>query len=417
MSSSLLGSRARAAAFVFACALAVRLGHLARTGTPTELKADAGEYHAYALSLAEHGRFEGPNGSRGSRMPGYPAFLAAIYSLGGDVRAAVFAQSVLGAGGAALVCLTAWTLLPPAWALGAGLAAAAYLGLVDPCALLLSECLYSFLLTLALFFLYKDGSPPRRAALFGAALGATYLVRPELLPYALLCAAALPTCLKGFGRRESALAAGVFALFVAGWTARNYAVLGAPLPATSSSGSVRYMTLYLAKLARNEDPGPKFEPTPGLPELEREREFGRAADAMDEAVSLSRRLKGYAFNILSMYYPFLPAYDVTFMLLAPFWLYGLFAAFGHRELWPLAGPIPFSVAVFTFLGGPASRYRQGIAPCLVLLGVWGLWRLRERIPAAWPRLVGAWAAFNSVVWLFAPQIRAGALAVKALIWR
>lgn len=417
MNAALGGSRARAAALVFACALAVRLGHLARTGPPAELKADAGEYHAYAVSLADHGRFEGPGGSRGSRMPGYPVFLAAVYSAGGGVRAAVVAQSVLGAAGAGLVCLTAWTLLPPAWALGAGLSAAAYLGLVDPCVLLLSECLYSFLLSLALFFLYKDGSPPPRAALFGAAMGATYLVRPELLPYVLACAAALPRCLKGFGRRESALAAGVFALFVGGWTLRNQAVLGAPLPATSSSGSVRYMTLYLATLARGEDPGPKFEPPAGLPELEREKAFARAANALDGAVPFSRRLKGYAFNILSMYYPFLPAYDVTFMLLAPFWVYGLFAALGRPELWPLAGPIPFSVAVFTFLGGPASRYRQGIAPCLVLVGVWGLWRLRERLPAAWPRLVGSWAALNGVVWLFAPQIRAGALAVKALVWR
>lgn len=417
MTSSLFGSRARAAAIVFACALAVRLGHLARTGVPTELKADAGEYHAYALNLAEHGRFEGPGGLRGSRMPGYPAFLAVVYSLGGGVRAAVVAQSVLGAAGAALVCLTAWTLLPPAWALGAGLAAATYLGLIDPCVLLLSECLYSFLLSLALFFLYKDGSPAPRAALFGAALGATYLVRPELLPYALACAAALPYCLKGFGRRESALAAGVFALFVAGWTARNYAVLGAPLPATSSSGSVRYMTLYLAKLSKGEEPGPVFVPEPGLPELERERSFARAAEALDGGGTFARRLKNYAYNIVAMYYPFLPAYDVTFMLLAPFWVYGLFAALGRPELWPLAGPIPFSVAVFTFLGGPASRYRQGIAPCLVLLGVWGLFRLRERFPALWPRAVSSWAVLNLAVWLFAPQVRAGALAVKDLLWR
>lgn len=408
--------RARAAAAVFAVALAVRLGHLAQTGAPSDLRGDAADYHAYAVSLAEHGRFAGPDGSRGGRMPGYPAFLAGVYSLGGGPRAAALVQCLLGAAGAALVALTAWTLLPPAWALGAGFSAAAYFGLVDPCVLLLSECLYSFLLAAALFFLYKDGPPPRRAASFGAALGLTYLVRPELLPYALLASAAFPRCLKGFGRRESALAAAAFSLFVAGWTARNYAVLGAPLPATSTSGSVRYFTLYLSKLSRGEDPGPKHEPAAGLPELARERSFARAADALEGEVSLAGRLKTAAYNILSMYYPFLPGYDVTYMLLAPFWLYGLFAALSRPELWPLAAPIPFSVAVFTFLGGPASRYRQGIAPCLVLLGVWGLWRLRERLPAAWPRLVGAWTALNAVVWLFAPQIRAGALAVKALLW-
>lgn len=409
--------RARAAAAVFAVALIFRLGHLARTGAPAELRADAGDYHAYALSLAERGRFEGPDGSRGGRMPGYPAFLAGVYSLGGGPRAAVLVQCLLGSAGAALVALAAWALLPPAWALGAGFSAAAYFGLIDPCVLLLSECLYSFLLAAALYFLYKDGPPPRRAASFGAGLGLTYLVRPELLPYALLASAALPLCFKGFGRRESALAAAAFSLFVVGWTARNYAVLGAPLPATSTSGSVRYMTMYLSKMSRGEDPGPKHEPAPGLPELERERSYARAADALEGAVPLSGRLKVYAYNVLSIYYPFLPGYDVTYMLLAPFWLYGLFAALSRPELWPLAAPIPFSIAVFSFLGGPASRYRQGIAPCLVLLAVWGLHRLRERAPRPWLPAVAAWTGLNLAVWLFAPQVRAGALAVKALLWR
>lgn len=417
MTGALTASRARAAAAVFLCALALRLGHLGLVGAPAELRADAGEYHAYAVSLAEHGRFEGPAGSRGSRMPGYPAFLAAVYAAGGGPRAAVFLQCVLGAVTAALVLAAAWTLLPPPWALAAGLAAALYRGLIDPCVLLLSESLYSFLLAAALSFLYKDGPPSRRAAGFGAALGAAYLVRPELLPYMAACAAALPWCLKGFGRRESVLAGAAFALFLGGWTARNYAVLGAPLPATSTSGSVRYMTLYLSKLSRGEDPGPKFEPAPGLPELERERAFAQAAKGLEGGTTLARRAKVVAYNVLSIYYPFLPAYDVTYMLLAPFWLWGLAAALRRPQLWPLAGPIPFSTAVFAFLGGPASRYREGIAPCLVLLGVWGLADLRARLPAAWPRLVGAWAALNAGVWLFAPQIRAGALAVKALLWR
>lgn len=412
-----IGPRTRAAAAVFAVALALRLGHLARTGAPAELRADAGDYHAYAVSLAESGRFEGSDGSRGGRMPGYPAFLAGVYSLGGGVRAAVLVQCLLGAAGAALVALTAWSLLPPAWALGAGFSAACYFGLIDPCVLLLSECLYSFFLAAALFFLYEDGPPLRRAALFGAALGLTYLVRPELLPYALLASASLPWCFPGFGRRESVLAAAAFSFFVAGWTARNYAVLGTPLPATSTGGSVRYMTMYLSKLSRGEDPGPKHEPPPGLPELERERSFARAADALEGAVPLSARLKVYAYNILSIYYPFLPGYDVTYMLLAPFWLYGLFAALSRPALWPLAAPIPFSIAVFSFLGGPASRYRQGIAPCLVLLGVWGLHRLRERAPRPWLPAVAAWAGLNVAVWLFAPQVRAGALAVKAFLWR
>lgn len=406
----------RRAAAVFAVALAVRLGHLALVGTEPGLAADAGEYHAYAASLAEHGRFEGPDGSRGSRMPGYPAFLAAVYAAGGGTRAAVLAQCLLGAAGAVLLAAAAGALLPPPWALAAGLAAAFYRGLVAPTALLLSECLYSFLLCAGLAFLYKDGPPPRRAALFGAALGTAYLVRPELLPYMLAAAAALPWCLKGFGRRESALAGAAFALFIGGWTARNYAVLGAPLPATSTSGSVRYMTLYLAKLSRGEDPGPKHEPPPGLGELDRERDYARAAAALQGDVSWRGRLRGIAYNVAAIYYPFLPAYDVTYMLLAPFWLFGLFAALRRPELWPAAGPIPFATAVFAFLGGPASRYREGIAPCLVLLGVWGLHRLSEKAPRRWLPAAAAWAALNAAVWLFAPQVRAGALAVKALLW-
>lgn len=404
---------APAALFVFA--LAVRLGHLAATGAPDVSKGDALEYHTYATNLSALARYEGPDGSRAGRMPGYPLFLASVYRVAGpSPLAAALVQCLLGASACLALLGAARRLLPLPWALACAAAGAAYYGLAAPSAQILTECLYASLLAWALSRLYAEGPPWRRAAESGALLAGAALTRPELAPLALVGLAAAPKILPELRPRDALVGVLAFSLPLALWVARNMLVLGAFVPATTNGGNVRYMTLYVSALARGADPGPVFVPPPGLGELDRSRAYAAAADAFGPRTGLLRIIREKAFNVVSIFYPFLPGYDVTYMLLAPFGLFGLLAAARSRLWWPVAAPLVFSVVVFSVFGGPASRYRQAFAPCLVLLSFLGLHQARVAVPAAWPRIVWSWGAANVAVWLFAPQARRAALLVKGL---
>ena len=112
------------------------------------------------------------------------------------------AGAALGAAACLLVALIAASVLAPPWPLLCGLAAAAYYGLFAPPAFLLAECLFSSLLALSFLALHR-----KRAFLFGMALAAVFLVRPEVLLFAGLAILVLPFLPGGGGRKGAAAAA------------------------------------------------------------------------------------------------------------------------------------------------------------------------------------------------------------------
>src|ERR1019366_4912191 len=98
------------------------------------------EYQSSALNLSEAGRYENYDGLKASRMPGYPLFLDAVYTVcGRSVLAVQVAQSLAGAATCVLVLLLAWEWFDPRWALAGGLAAAFYFDLISPCARVTTE--------------------------------------------------------------------------------------------------------------------------------------------------------------------------------------------------------------------------------------------------------------------------------------
>jgi hypothetical protein len=416
---SLSGRDLRAALAVFLAALAVRAGFVALQGPPAPIAGDAAEYRAYADSLASSGRFEGPHGTRGTRMPGYPLFLAALEKTAGpSTRAVQRTQCVLGALTCLLIFLWARTLLEPPWALACGLAAAGYYDLVAPASWTLTECLYSFLLAASFCALSRAELPARRRALLGGlGLGLTALVRPEVMPFSVLILAAAPFLLRDFPRRAAALALAAFVAVGSLWVARNALVFGRFVPVSTVGGYNLYLGLRLPLDAQGLNLGPRHEAPEGLGELDRDADFRRAYSDLRRATPPLRRAKAYLFNLLTVYYPFLPAYDWTYALLVPFWLFGLWRARLRPELWPAAGLVGGLSVVFAFLAGPVSRYRFGFSPCLILLAGAGAAELARRAGArrfAWA--AGGWAAANVCVWLFAGDLRVWVLRLKSALW-
>ena len=413
--------RLLAALAVAAAAFVLRAGYLLHAAPPAPLAGDAAEYRAYADSLVTRGVFEGFRGDRATRMPGYPVFLAALdLAAGPSTRVVQWAQCLLGALTCACIYLWALALLRPRWALACGLAAAGYYDLIAPSSWVLTETLYSFLLAASLCILYLDQLPPRRRALLGGlGLGLTYLVRPEVLPFATLILAAGPFVLRGFTRRGAVLALAAFAAAVSLWVGRNALVFRRFIPVSTIGKYSLYLGLRLPLDHQSLDLGPRHVAPTAMSELERETDYQRAYEVLRPRVPWPNRLKAYAFSLLTVYYPFLPIYDWTYALLVPFWLFGLWLARDRRELWPPAAIVCGLSAVFAVLAGPVSRYRFGFSPCLLVLAGAGAQEFYDRTPGSRRFLWGtaAWTAANLAAWAASAGLRETALLLKDFIWR
>lgn len=231
------------------------------------LQSDARDYHNLATTLLHHHRFADGATHKPSalRTPGYPVFVAAIYSLFGPrpwvVLVAQIALDVLS-------CLLLFAILVPRFGRAPAVAAAA-LYAMDPfltlysSTTLFSDTLFVFLLLVSLWFLggaFNQPDPRKRigfAALSGLMLGLHVLTRPISQFLGIVFVVTLIAA----NRRKPRLAfehAGVFALaFLAvllPWMLRNQQVLGRF--ALSSSDSYNLLVLNAVPLEmrhRNQD--------------------------------------------------------------------------------------------------------------------------------------------------------------------
>lgn len=408
----------RAAAGVFAAALAARLAFWRLQGT-LPLAGDALEYDAFARNLVEAGRYLGPSGEAASRMPGYPLFLAGLRVLfGAAPEAVIAAQCLLGALTCVILLDLARRFVPEKWAIACGAVAALYYDLIVPAAAPLSECLYSFFLVLSVWCLYHPSwKPLRRAAFFAALSACLYLVRPEPLPYIVCSILLMPYIWSKFSRKEVLSALAVFTLIVGVWVGRNFAHFAVFMPASSVGQNVKYLSLLLPAERQGLVPDGRYEAPSSMSELEREADMARAYRELAGRLTWPQIIKSYLFNLASILYPFLPAYDWTYVVVLPFFFAGLREAARLKTPLPAAFAVLFSISIFVFFGGPASRYRQGVSPFIVLLAVLGMKAAHDAWGAArFGFRSRAWVAANLLLWLLQGQARDLALWLRAVSW-
>ena len=224
---------------VLALALALRAGFgLTREGLTAST--DEANWDAQAKVYLHHGLLHPDSGTY--RPPLYPLMLAAIYEVCGPSAAAVrLWQALLGT----LTCAMLYGIGRRLGGERCGLIAAG-LGALYPlmvffCSALMAETLLVFLITAVVLLALRMESLPTRgnAALMGFAFGLALLCKPVVLPW-------LPLLLWGWWRRcppggvrratRVALVLGVTALTLAPWTARNAAVTGYFVPFSSNLG-------------------------------------------------------------------------------------------------------------------------------------------------------------------------------------
>ncbi len=220
----------RAAVLVFCAGLALRLPFFWNMAERPEslMRPDSATYLIPARSLLDQHSFSSQAGPEISRTPLYPIFLAAHLQLWDNPMGPAASQIVLDAGTAGLVSLAAIALT--------GSTAAGALGLLyalDPVAavhapLILSEPLFTFLLTLCVLILLRMGETVRPApvALAGLCLGAATMVRPLSYYLWIPWALALAWSWRERFRKWALVFAVAATLLPAAWCGRNWAVTG-----------------------------------------------------------------------------------------------------------------------------------------------------------------------------------------------
>jgi 4-amino-4-deoxy-L-arabinose transferase-like glycosyltransferase len=281
----------RIALALVALALVVRLAFIAATGgyVPQHDDRDydrlacglvAGEgYTRVGPPTPREGCGHEPTGrATAFRPPGFPMFLAAIYTATEPIgverwTAARVAQALVGAAVVALLGLVAWQLFGRRTALIAMALAAVFPPLIVVGGSLLTETLFcAFMLgALAAVLAYRrsPGGDWRWLILAGVASGLAVLTRSNapalLLPLAIGVAASGDLPLRARLGRAAALV-GIAALTVAPWTLRNASALDGFAPVATEAGSALAGTYNDASRNDPEWPG-AWRPPARLREL------------------------------------------------------------------------------------------------------------------------------------------------------
>jgi hypothetical protein len=218
---------------VLVAAFVVRAGYVL-TLPDAPIWPDEIEYSGLAQRLADGAGFTDPVGRPTAyRPPGYPALLAAVFGMGGGVKAARLVQAVLGALTAAVVAAAAARRFGPRVGAAAGAIAAVYPAYVYTAGTLYPTTLQALLLTLIVV-----GGAPRAAsegagragvgaigrwAGLGAITGLLALVSPSGL-------AVLPALVWRERRRPALWGAAVLAaaVVIAPWCVRSTRTTGGP---------------------------------------------------------------------------------------------------------------------------------------------------------------------------------------------
>jgi len=251
------------------------------TQFPAKQTADAADYHRLATNLAVDHGYIAPDGSPTAwRPPGYPFFLAGIYSIGGvNVFIACLIQVILGGLTALALMYLAMSVFDQKVAIVSGVIAALYPGFIYLPRLLLSENLAILLLLLSIIvavrlmrfgesvallerqgkdalenvgYAEKTGNAERRnyfPVILGFLLGLSVLARgANLITAALLLGLILLATwrVEGFAKASGRvfLVTLAMAFTLAPWVIRNYIVFHRLTPMTAQDGIALYASYW-----------------------------------------------------------------------------------------------------------------------------------------------------------------------------
>ncbi|MDO8594566.1 MAG: glycosyltransferase family 39 protein [bacterium] len=337
--------------------------------------------------------------------PLYEFFLAGVYgTFGYHFEVVWILQALLHAATAFIIFLTARILFPERGD-AIGLVAAALIGfhpdLIEISAMLMTETLYLFLVTLTVFLFFKVYQKPsslRLALLLGASTGLSLLIRPPVLLF-------VPVFLCLFGIRKEYKGAAAFlltlVLFLSPWVMRNYVVYKQFIPTTLIGEYNVWVGNTLVsdggQLSMGDNPATAYLETNGVFGFKEKagvefRSFVRlhpmqfielSAVRTIRYMSLIRPMGFWFYESGLPQLTFIALSGLSIMILFVTGAAGLWRVFQQKKEWryyvaalALAAPLPL---IFTVV---QSRYRFQVYPLLALFGAYFLVELYKRSPGA-----------------------------------
>jgi 4-amino-4-deoxy-L-arabinose transferase-like glycosyltransferase len=377
---------------------------------------DVRGYESIAQSLLTGRGFLSSSQDYAHRPPVYPLFLTLIYGTFGlrNYLALKLAESVIGA----LTCLVIYLIGKQVWGWPVGLAGAVIAALY-PCFLyytgaVLTENLFTFLLTAATYFLlraeqYLLTAPWRGKSVYylmgGFLLGLGILTRsyivllvPLLFLWAILVYPTLRSALIAVG-----LVVGVTVLTILPWTVRNFLVLQEFVP-LSTVGGITFWGGNNPVVGQVPDRMGRwihYSQLPGAQELDSLPEVEKDRLAYQMGLNFLREnphLWGPLYLAkLKRFWSIVPNVDsrrdkllslLSYGLIFPFFWIGVVAAATYqRKPWLLWFVILVAVLNALIFYG-SLRFRFPIEPFMILFAVLGFLRFIQTVDAAcWHRLL------------------------------
>jgi len=249
---------------------------------------DSELYIAYAETIFHHRPYE-LNGNHALRTPGYPIFLAGIWSLTGERsdRLVLWAQAILGTLSGVIVFAIARTFERQSHWQGWSLAAAT-VAMFEPYglvlgALQLSETVFTFLFLLSIYAIVRSIQHPHifSGTWAGILAGAAILVRPSLfLSGPIAAAVALIASTHRLATGRFVIVMGLTtACFLGPWWIRNYEIFHTPVLTTLNVGESLYDGLNPHATGASEMTFTRDEVVSGMSEKERDDHWRKEAIA------------------------------------------------------------------------------------------------------------------------------------------
>lgn len=348
---------------IFSVALLVRFlytNYIA--GFDNMLAPDSPCYLSYSWHLLKEGVYRSFN-DYAFRPPGYGFFAAGVfYIFGFSIAPLKLVQIFVSCFVPVLIYFFGKQIMPYPFALGAGFFSCFYFGLVVEPSHILSEVIFTPLFFASSLFIVKSKGKKVYYFMSGLFAGAASFVRPIgllLLPFHavwLFWGLNFKNFLKSF-----LLVFLGFCIFLSWWWVRNYRIFNRFVPIALETGFV-FQHAYSPK-----DKLHLIYENDKYPELERDhRNFKKGLNFMLE-MSLGDLIKKWALNFFQFFYPFMPEYDFTYALIAPFFFFGFYLILKLRDIDAAAlGAMTVYLPVSAFFFS-AARYRHSMSPYIILI--------------------------------------------------
>ncbi len=389
--------------YIFLTALAVRLIYVVFFfGLNLVPDPDSVDYINYAKHLvAGLGYTDGV--WKAFRAPGYPVFIAAVFSVFGEsIPALKLAQTVISALVPVLVYLIGLRVTGRKAAVISGFFGCFYFGFIYEPGHIISESTFTFLFALSILLLLDTQKGKAYAVAAGAALALAALTRPVglLIPPLVVIWLFLKFPAKA-ALNIGAIGVLTFTAIMAPWWARNYRTFGVFVPVCLETGFV---------LKGAHVPAQLYSANDYLPELARDRQNLKEGMALVRAETPLTIIKDGARNLLQFLYPFLPEYDLTYVLIFPLWLFGVYFVLMSKNIQalPLLTMFIYFPVAFAFFG--TTRYRHTLGPYFILLAAIGAEELLRRAKntgreyAVWSA-AALWAGLNIAIFIYSEPVR------------